>query len=133
MAIGAVARVILMSALENALARELEAVTVTRLITRLSLSAASGTAVVAVGVIVQNANVALGVVGPVTERESDWFYWEEFVTGGVTGEGRHITRDTAGQRRFRGQESEMYYYIENRSASTAVDFHVSGRALILTP
>ena len=129
----AVSRVLLPTILENVLGRLLQGYTVTRTIFSLELlGISSGRQVVSVGIIALNSQQAIGTLDPASQKEADWQYLEELVTSTDTGSATYRTvRDIAGQRKLRGRDQELYFYVYNKGAQS-VEYHLSGRTLILS-
>ncbi len=131
---GSQVRVLIRSLAEIDLARSLDNWTVTRVIFNLYLVATGGVvrATVQTGLIVLNENIGLSTIGPIANPHNDWFYHEGFVIDAdLQMRAGNIERDVAGRRRASGLERGLFYYIENRSATSTVNFSISGRALIL--
>jgi len=131
LAANTVTRLILPSIREVEVGREYEGYTITRTIVNLHASASTGVIVIANGMLLQNESVAIGNVNPDAEPHVDWHWWEEFAVGaneGVLDQGIH--RDISSQRRARGGETFLGWYIVNRDVTNAVNIHRSGHVLV---
>ena len=131
MAAGAVSRLLLMSLRETEVGREYEGFTVTRVISNLYLFGQTSTdLVITSGLILHAENVAIGQIDPVAEPHTDWLLNEEHVVSqGVEGNPMTVHRDLGSQRKARGGESELFWYLFNRSGA-AIRVHRSARVLL---
>jgi len=129
-AAGVINRLFVLSTRQAQVGREYEQYTITRSLMNIHISAASSNIVVSMGLIVQNADIALGTIEPASDQFADWLWWEEFV---VTSDGAQpgalITRDIKSQRRARGGDTELYLIVVNRGAVNLL-VHRSGRILL---
>jgi len=134
-AASATARLALPSIREAEVGREYEGYTVTRIV--LGWYAAYATATAGVkeqyvcGIITHQEDIAVGQFDPVTAPSADWMWHEEF-TGAVENASldENQSRDLRSQRKVRGGDSEVFWYITNRSTSKVLRVHRRGRMLV---
>jgi len=126
-----VTRLFMTSVIEGELNRDIEPYTVTRVIFILSFDAQTSVDIVTCGILMQNELIPVTTETPVLAPHADWMYHEEFRVGTADSNPHQlIIRDVRGQRKVRGRDTELYFYLENRGATT-VDYHLSGNALLL--
>ena len=131
LAAGAVSRVDVLSNLEVALGRTLRAWTVTRFVGRMQLI--SSDTQFQWGMRVENENVLLGSVDPEADSTADWI-----LHGGLsTNVNTHLPMDAVmfdnrSQRKSQGEQSRLYFYIQN-TGLVGGGFSIVGRALMLLP
>ena len=131
MAAGAVVRVNCLNILETALGRTLRAWTVTRFICRLQF--ASSDTSFQWGLRVENENVLLGSIDPEADSTADWISHGGLYTQVNSYEPRDaIEIDNRSQRKSHGEQSDLYFYIEN-TGLVAGGFSLVGRTLLLLP
>jgi len=129
-----VARVFVKSEIEQAVARDVADYTVTRVIGNIQVVNDSALPTIWVaGVITQNEGVAIGDVQPSADPSSDWLWHFSWINqaSGYLGPDDGVRFDVGSQRKSRGRKPELYVMIVN--GSTAGDFFISGRALLLIP
>ena len=128
---GAVSRLLLPSIRELEVGREYEGYTVTRTILNLFLiSETAAQLVIDVGLITLQEDVTIAAIDPPTQPHADWMWNETFVVDdNIAAPHTLIQRDLRSQRRTRGGDSEMYFYVVNRGG-TPVSVHRSGRMLV---
>jgi len=125
-----ISRLFIMSVSEATIGRKMESYTILRSLLRGYIRAATGSAVITVGMIALPQPVTLASLGPANDPHVDWLYHEEFLReGDALGD---IVRDLGGKRKVKGSDSELYLYIRNRDA-LSVTLHFSGRTLVLLP
>ncbi len=128
---GVVSRISIPSIRETEVGREYERYTVTRTLVSLSLRAMASTVVVAVGIISLQEGVQVLTVTPAGDPSADWLWLEEFqVTTDSAGPSAQILRDLRGQRKARGGDSDLFFYVENRSGVNSLEVHRFGRCLV---
>jgi len=128
---GATLRVDVLSNLEAFLGRELRAWTVTRVVGTLQVVGADSQYYY--GLRVENENVALGVIDPEADATADWILHGSVWTQSTVYYPRDvITIDNRSQRKSRGEQSKLYFYVENASL-VAGSVTLVGRALMLLP
>jgi len=135
-------RFFMRSLIEGAMDRDLTQFTVTRMIFGFSCALDGNVAsdIMSLGIRFENENVAIGVVRPDNDSTAAWLYWEEVVAAndnvgsaaGVYVQRDRIFRDIATQRKTRGNDTELLFYVTNPGA-VAGDLMLSGRALVLVP
>ena len=129
---GSVTRLFLDTVMEVELGRQMEGYTIERILLNMYLVANTVAAVVTVGIALHQEDVALTSINPEADQVSDWLYLEEFVATVSNSQARQ-TRDIRSKRISRGRDTELYLYTVNRSSSSTVDVHMSGRVLVLLP
>ena len=122
-------RLLVPSIREAEVGREYEGFTITRLIINVTLRSATTLAVVTMGVIVQQEDIALATVQPAADPHADWFWCEEFLANDSGDDSLQIHRDIRSQRKARGGDSEVYIYVVNRSGVN-IEVHRSGSMLV---
>ena len=118
----------------SVLDRKLSEFTVQRLLLSLSFNpATAATLVLTLGLTFQHPDVTLGLITASGDPASaDWLWHEEFVSDNTGFDiSNNITRDIRAVRKSKGLASELYILVENRHASVSVEYHLSGRALVL--
>ena len=132
-------RFFMRSLIEAAMDRDLTQFTVTRMIFGFScsLDGPNPSDLMSLGIRFENENVGIGIVRPDQDSTAAWLYWEEVVaaSGAVAGQyfqRDRIFRDIATQRKTRGNDTELLFYVTN-PGGVAGDFMLSGRALVLIP
>jgi len=131
MAAGAVARVNVLTVLEAALGRTLRAWTVTRFICNLQL--VSSNTSWQWGLRVENENVLLGSIDPEADSTADWISHGGVYTMSANFELRDlITIDNRSQRKSHGEQSDLFFYVEN-TGLVGGSFTLVGRVLLLLP
>ena len=131
-AAGISSRLLIASIRETAHGREFEGYTVTRILFNMTITADAGNDnVVAAGIILLPSDVALANVGPADERLVDWMWQEEWQVGVINNFNQvRISRDIRSQRKARGGDTELYFYVENRDGANGLQVHRSGRVLV---
>jgi len=126
----AASRLFLLSTREAQVGRQYEGYTVTRMIFNLHLQQLTDVEeAVSCGIILQNADIAVASVEPAADQYADWLWWEEFLPGvSAVGNWNLITRDIRSQRKARGADTELWFYVTNRGGGSIV-VHRSGRIL----
>ena len=117
--------------------REIRDFTVTRIVGRLMVySAVEGSGIQCMwGARIANQNEVIGTIGPGTDQTADWMMY-----GGVSTSRDHentriadaIDIDSRSQRKSRGMESELRFYMQNIGVNT-MQYEWVGRVLILVP
>ena len=87
------------------------------------------------GARIANQNEVIGTIGPGTDQTADWMMY-----GGVSTSRDHentriadaIDIDSRSQRKSRGMESELRFYMQNIGVNT-MQYEWVGRVLILVP
>ena len=128
---GTVSRLFLLSTREAEVGREYEGYTVTRMIFNLFLLQQSDVeSPASCGIILQNTDIALADIEPASDQFADWLWWEEFLPAQTSAHPMTIiTRDIHSQRKARGADTDLYFYIVNRGTTT-LEVHRSGRVLL---
>ena len=119
--------------LDTAMGRELRSWTVTRLVANLQLTS-SGSSEFYWGLRVANENEPAGSIDPAFEQNADWVLWGGAMAG-VHPFGLAETLvpiDNRSQRKSRGNESQLLFYISNAGPDTGY-IALHGRALMLLP
>ena len=118
--------------IDLALDRDVSVYTVTRMIFGFSCSVDSGAfEIFSLGVRFENEAVSVGVVTPDGQSTSSWLYWEEVMaTLAAQPQRDRIIRDIGTQRKSQGSDQNLRFKVSN-PGSSAGDFMLSGRALIL--
>ena len=135
MGAAAVSRTDVTSILEVALGRDLRAWTVTRFVGHLQVwSAVTGQFSEWMwGMRVENENVPLGSIDPDADSTANWIFhggiWT--IISGPSPKDM-ITIDNRSQRKSQGEQSRLYFYMEN-TGGNAGEFRLIGRALMLLP
>ena len=131
---GSVTRTDVTSILEVQLGRQLRDWTVTRFVGNLQVwSSLPGISEFMWGMRVENENVPLGTIDPEADMTANWIFH-----GGVWNEIAYpaprdlIAIDNRSQRKSQGEQSRLYFYMENTGAVTG-EFRLIGRALMLLP
>ena len=118
--------------LEAAQDRTIREWTVARIIGSLQVTTASNSSLF-YGIRVANENEVFGSIDPGAQQTADWMWW-----GGIyTSEALYLPRDeikidNRSQRKSKGMESELRFYILNAGPSTAA-FVLNTRTLLLVP
>jgi len=127
---GSAARLLLPSLREAEVGREYEGYTVTRILLNLWILSTGAEAIITSGVIYQQEDVAVGSVQPDVDPHADWMWQEDTVAPASTDDGIRIHRDIRSQRKLRGGDNELYWYVKSRSGAVSVELHRSGRVLV---
>ena len=131
MAAGSVARVNVLNILEVALGRTLRAWTVTRFICNLQVN--SNDTSFQWGLRVENENVALGSIDPEADSTADWISHGGVYVRQTAADVRDLIQiDNRSQRKSHGEQSDLFFYIEN-TGLVAGSFTLVGRVLLLLP
>ncbi len=117
---------------EFQLQRELRQWTLTRLILQLQLhTVAGGQSESMYGLRVENENVPLGTIDPMSDPEADWIY----ISGRMVEDAGFwgnavIDIDNRSQRKSQGEQSRLLWYLHNAGPDTLY-VSVHGRCLLL--
>ena len=128
---GAVLRVNVLNVLEASLGRTLRAWTVTRFICNLQVNSLDTT--FQWGLRVENENVLLGSIDPEADSTADWISHGGILTQSVLYDIRdRIAIDNRSQRKSHGEQSDLFFYVEN-TGLVAGSMSLVGRVLLLLP
>ena len=133
MAAGAVARVNVLNILETSLGRSLRAWTVTRFICNLQFT--SNDTSFQWGLRVENENVILGSIDPEADSTADWISHGGMYTNSGGANFRFadaVKIDNRSQRKSHGEQSDLFFYVEN-TGLVGGSFTLVGRVLLLLP
>ena len=131
MAAGAIARVNVLNVLEASLGRQLRAWTVSRFICNLQFNSPNTS--FQWGLRVENENVLLGSIDPEADSTADWISHGGMYTQSPLYDFRdNIAIDNRSQRKSHGEQSELFFYVEN-TGLVGGSFTLVGRALLLLP
>ena len=131
MAAGAVARVNVLNVLEASLGRTLRAWTVTRFICNLQVTSSDTS--FQWGLRVENENVLLGSIDPEADSTADWISHGGIYTQTSINVPRDmIAIDNRSQRKSHGEQSDLFFYVENTGLVGGA-FTLVGRVLLLLP
>jgi len=118
--------------LEAAQDRTIREWTVARIIGSLQV-VTGGNSSVFYGIRVANTNEVFGSIDPGAQQTADWMWWGGVYTGlGGYSPSDEIKIDNRSQRKSKGMESELRFYILNAGPSTAY-FVLNTRTLLLVP
>ena len=124
-------RIFVASITEAEVGRQYEHYTVERSIFNVSLFAPN-TSIVTMGILMVQEDVAIATITPVADPGAQWLWHEEFMShNAVDPSAYNMRREVKSRRIARGNDSELYFIIENRAAGNTITYHVSGRILVL--
>ncbi len=132
LAAGATNALIIGSIIEAEVGKEFEGYTVTRIIGTLFFNGGVNSELLLTTAInVQQEDISVNAITPVNDPSADWLYHQDHVAMART-DSTHTDRvniDLRGQRKARGMDSEIRWFVENRSGQV-INIHRTGRVLI---